>query len=99
VIPGEGTFSMPLVMGLVRGAPHAEEARKYLDWLLTPEAQAEFSRGFFRPVLSGSMPPDVASKFLPASDYERARNLDLAKMAGAADALKKAWLEEIRQSH
>ena len=98
VIPREGAFSMPLVMGLVRGAPHAEEARKYLDWLLTPEAQAEFSRGFFRPVLAGSMPADVASKFLPSKDYERARNLDLAKMAGAADALKKAWLEEIRQS-
>jgi putative spermidine/putrescine transport system substrate-binding protein len=97
VIPKEGTFSMPLVMGLVKDAPHADEARKYLDWLLTPEAQAEFSKGFFRPVVEGTVPPDIASKFLPAADYRRARTLDLAKMAAASDALKKAWLDEIRR--
>jgi len=82
---------------MVKGAPHPEETRKYLDWLLTNEAQAEFSRGFFRPIVEGSLPEEVASKFLPAADYKRARNLDLAKMAGASDALKKAWLDEIRR--
>lgn len=97
VIPSEGTFSMPLVMGMVRGAPHPDETRRYLDWLLTAEAQAEFSKGFFRPVVEGTIPADIASKFLPAAEYRRARNLDLAKMAGAADALKKAWLDEIRR--
>ncbi|HXM79490.1 MAG TPA: extracellular solute-binding protein [Thermoanaerobaculia bacterium] len=98
VIPKEGTFSMPLVMGMVRGAPHPEETRRYLDWLLTPEAQAEFSKGFFRPVVAGAISPEIAGKFLPPAEYARARNLDLAKMAAASDALKKAWLEEIRRS-
>ena len=42
------------------------------------------------------MPPEVASHFLPEKEYKRARALDLAKMAGAADALKKAWAERIR---
>ncbi|MCA1580400.1 MAG: extracellular solute-binding protein [Acidobacteria bacterium] len=97
VLPKEGTFSMPLVMGMVKGAPHPGETRKYLDWLLTAEAQAEFSKGFFRPVIEGTIPPEIASKFLPAADYRRARTLDLAKMASAADALKKAWLDEIRR--
>lgn len=31
VIPEEGTITMPLVMGLVKGAPHEAEAKKYLD--------------------------------------------------------------------
>lgn len=97
VIPREGTFTMPLVMGLVRGAPHADEARKYLDWLLTAEAQGEFAKGFFRPVVEGTLPPEIASKFLPAADYARARNLDLDRMAAASDSLKKAWLDEIRR--
>jgi putative spermidine/putrescine transport system substrate-binding protein len=97
VIPAEGTFSMPLVMGMVKGAPHPEETKKYLDWLLTAEAQAEFAKGFFRPIVESAMPPDVAAKFLPAADYSRAKNLDLARMAAASDALKKAWLEEVRQ--
>jgi putative spermidine/putrescine transport system substrate-binding protein len=96
VIPREGTFTMPLVMGMAKGAPHPEETRRYFDWLLGPEAQAEFAKAFFRPVLARAMPADVAAKFLPAREYARARSLDLARMAAAADALKKAWLDEIR---
>jgi putative spermidine/putrescine transport system substrate-binding protein len=96
VIPREGTFTMPLVMGMAKGAPHPEETRRYFDWLLGPEAQAEFAKAFFRPVLARAMPADVAAKFLPAREYAGARPLDLARMAAAADALKKAWLDEIR---
>lgn len=96
VIPAEGTFTMPLVMGLVQGAPRAAEAKKYLDWLLTPPAQAEFARGFFRPVILGTLPADLQSKLLPEKEYTRARDLDLRKMAVASEALKKAWREEIR---
>jgi putative spermidine/putrescine transport system substrate-binding protein len=96
VIPAEGTFTMPLVMGLVKGAPREAEAKKYLDWLLTPAAQAEFAKGFFRPVVPGTLPADLKSKFLPEKEYSRARDLDLAKMAAASDSLKKAWMEEIR---
>jgi putative spermidine/putrescine transport system substrate-binding protein len=98
VIPAEGTFTMPLVMALVKGAPHKDDAKKYLDWLLTAPAQAEFAKSYFRPVLPGALPPDIAAHFLPEKEYKRARSLDLARMAAAADALKKAWTEEIRGS-
>jgi len=98
VIPREGSFSMPLVMGLVKGAPHEAEARRYLDWLLTPAAQAEMARGYFRPVIAGSMPKEIEARFLPAADYRRVRDLSLGDSAAAADALKKAWLAEIRGS-
>jgi putative spermidine/putrescine transport system substrate-binding protein len=98
VIPAEGSFTMPLVMGMAKGAPHPEETRRYFDWLLTKPAQAEFAKAYFRPILPGALPADIAAKFLPESDYQRARPLDLARMAGAADALKKAWLDEIRGS-
>ncbi|HXI14382.1 MAG TPA: extracellular solute-binding protein [Thermoanaerobaculia bacterium] len=96
IIPSEGSFSMPLVMGLVKGAPHPVEAKKYLDWLLTAPAQAEMSRGYFRPVLKGAMPKDVAARFLPDSFYKKVRTLSLADSAAAADALKRAWLEQVR---
>lgn len=98
VIPSEGTFTMPLVMGLVKGAPHKAEAKKYLDWLLTPPAQAEFAKAYFLPVVPGALPKEIAARLLPETEYKRARALDLAKMAAAADALKKAWVEEIRGS-
>lgn len=96
VIPREGSFSMPLVMGLVKGAPHEAEARRYLDWLLTPAAQAEMSRGYFRPAIAGTMPPEIAARFLPALEYRRVRDLPLADSAAAADALKKRWTAEVR---
>jgi putative spermidine/putrescine transport system substrate-binding protein len=97
VIPSEGSFSMPLVMGMVKGAPHPQATKRYLDWLLTEPAQAEFAKGFFRPILASSVPKDIASKFLPASDYSRVKNLELAKMASASDALKTAWLEQVQR--
>ena len=98
VIPAEGTFTMPLVMALVKGAPHKGEAKKYLDWLLSPAAQAEFAKSYFLPVVPGTLPKEIAGRLLPAKEYQRARPLDLARMAAAADALKKAWVEEIRGS-
>ena len=98
VIPSEGSFSMPLVMGMVKGGPHPAETRKYFDWLLTPEAQGEFAKGYFRPVMDDAIPQSVASQFLPAANYQRVRSLDLAKMAAASDGLKRAWLEQIRGS-
>ena len=81
VIPSEGTFTMPLVMGLVKGAPHKAEAKKYLDWLLTAPAQGEFAKAYFLPILPGATPKEIAAHFLPAGEYKRARALDLAKMA------------------
>jgi len=97
VIPEEGSVSMPLVMGMVDGAPHPAATRDYLDWLLTAPAQAEFARSYFRPVIPGTMPPEVEKNFLPAADYERVENLDLGEMAAASDALKRAWQERIRR--
>lgn len=96
VIPAEGSFSMPLVMGMAKGAPHPEAARAYLDWLLTPEAQGQFARAYFRPVIADAIPADVAPNFLPDEVYSGVVALELEAMAESADALKRAWLERIR---
>ena len=95
VIPSEGSISMPLVMGLVKGAPHEKLAKAYLDWLLTPEAQGEMAKSYFRPIMPGTLPADLKAKFLPDSAYAKVKNLPLADMAAASDELKKAWLEQI----
>jgi putative spermidine/putrescine transport system substrate-binding protein len=99
VIPSDGTFSMPLVMALVKGAPHEAAAKKYLDWLLTDEAQAEMAKSFFRPVVTSALPADLKEKFLPDTAYASVKNLPLAPMADASDALKKAWLTEVGEQH
>jgi len=96
VIPKDGSVSMPLVMGMVKGAPHEDRVKEYLDWLLTEQAQSIFAKSFFRPVIPGTMPADVAAKFPPKEDYKGVQNLNLAEMSAAADGLKKAWLKEVR---
>jgi putative spermidine/putrescine transport system substrate-binding protein len=95
VIPRDGTVSMPLVMGMVKGAPHKEAAQRYFDWLLTNEAQAEFARSYFRPVVAGTLPAELRERFLPDAAYAGVRNLPLGEMAAASDALKQAWLAAI----
>jgi len=95
VVPKDGTVSMPLVMGMVKGAPHAAATERYFDWLLSPEAQAAFAQSFFRPVVAGTLPAELRGKFLPDAAYAGVKNLPLGEMASASDALKKAWLAEI----
>jgi putative spermidine/putrescine transport system substrate-binding protein len=95
VIPAEGTITMPLVMGLVKGAPHREEAEKYLDWLLTDEAQRLMAASFFQPVMPVDLGPELQGKFPPKSAYAKARVLPLDQLAAQADGIKKRWEKEI----
>ena len=95
VIPEEGTITMPLVMGMVKGAPHPEETRRYLDWLLGPKAQSLFAESFFKPVAQVSLPDGLASRFPPRSAYAKARVPSLREMAARADAVKMRWEEEV----
>jgi putative spermidine/putrescine transport system substrate-binding protein len=81
VIPMEGTLTVPYVMVLTKGAPHETEARKVLDFTLSDEGQALWAKAFLRPVRTTTLPPEVASKFLPDSDYARAHTVDYGHMA------------------
>jgi putative spermidine/putrescine transport system substrate-binding protein len=95
VIPSEGTITMPLVMGLVKGAPHKEAAKKYLDWLLTNEAQLLMAESFFQPVMPVKLDSSLQAKFPPKSAYSRAKVLPLDQLAAQADSTKKRWEKEI----
>ncbi|HVE38379.1 MAG TPA: extracellular solute-binding protein [Planctomycetota bacterium] len=41
----EGTLVIPNSAALLKGAPHAANARKFLDWLLRPETEVLLSKG------------------------------------------------------
>ena len=96
VIPAEGTITMPLVMGMVKGAPHPEETKKYLDWVLGPTAQRLMAESFFQPVMAVDLPADLKAKFPPAEAYAKAVLLPLDEMAANADAVKAHWSQEIK---
>jgi len=92
VIPREGTITVPYVMALTKGAPHEANGKKVLDFVLSDEGQALWAAAYLRPVRAVKLPPDVASKFLPASDYARVKPVDFNAMARAQRGFGEAYL-------
>ena len=93
VIPAEGTISVPYVMSLVKGAPHEANGKKVLDFVLSDEGQSIWANAFLRPVRASAMSKEAAAKFLPASDYARAKPVDFAKMAEKQQAFGEQYLK------
>jgi len=93
VIPKEGTISVPYVMSLVKNAPHQANAEKVLDFVLSDEGQKLWANAYLRPVRASAMSPATAAKFLPASDYARAKPVDFAKMAAQQQAFGERYLQ------
>lgn len=77
VSPCEGTGYEIGSMSIVRGARHPQEARRFYDWALTPEAQAIAAKnGSFQLASNEATPvppeaPDLGSIRLIAYDFEK----------------------------
>ena len=95
VIPAEGSIRIPYTMSLVKGAPHADNGKKLIEFCLSPEGQKLFAEGFVRPIDPTALTDDLRDKFLPDSDYERVLELDYAAMANAQDAFMDVWVSEV----
>ena len=93
VIPAEGTITVPYVMSLVKGAPHEANGKKVLDFVLSDEGQRIWANAYLRPVRANTMSKEAAAKFLPASDYARAKAVDFAKMADKQQAFGQQYLQ------
>ena len=93
VIPKEGTIAVPYVMSLVKGAPHDANGKKVLDFVLSDEGQKLWANAYLRPVRAQTLGADVASKFLPASEYARAKPVDFGKMAAGQQAFGLQYLQ------
>ena len=52
-----------------------------LDFTLSDKGQAVWANAFLRPVRASAMARKLAAKFLPASEYARAKFVDCKKMA------------------
>lgn len=95
VIPSEGTLVVPYVMGLVSKGPNAENGKKALDFVLSDEGQALWANAYLRPVRTVAMPKQVQARFLPASEYAKAKTVDYGKMAQVQKAFSDRYLKEM----
>ena len=96
VLPAEGTVVVPYVQSLVAGAPNEENGKRMLDFMLSDEGQAIWTNAYLRPARPIELPEEVASRFLPAEDYERATPLDYAEMERAQSGFGERYLAEVR---
>lgn len=96
VIPCEGSVVFPYVTSLVRNAPDEEKAEKVLDYFLSDKGQALWANAYLRPARPIELPQSVKEKFLPDSDYARAKSVDWAKMEAAQNAFTARYLVEVR---
>lgn len=96
VIPQEGTVVVPYVMSLVKNGPNPAKGKAILDFIMSDDGQKVWANAFLRPIRASAMSKEAASKFLPASDYARAKPLDYAKMAAVQNAFAERYLNEVR---
>jgi putative spermidine/putrescine transport system substrate-binding protein len=95
VIPSEGSIVVPYVMSMVKNDPNPANAKKMLDFVLSDEGQRVWADAFLRPI-RGPIPASVKAKFLPDSDYARAKPEDYAKMAAVEKKFSDDYLAQVR---
>ena len=96
VIPVEGAVIVPYVMSLVKNGPNPAGAKKVLDHLMSDKGQAVWANAFLRPVRAKAMSREAQDKFLPATEYARAKAIDYGKMADVQAAFSKRYQDEVR---
>jgi putative spermidine/putrescine transport system substrate-binding protein len=95
VIPCEGSVVFPYVVSLVKGAPDKAKAEKALDYLLSDKGQAIWTNAYLRPARPIPLPDAVKAKFLPDSDYARAKSVDWAAMEAVQKGFTDRYLAEV----
>jgi putative spermidine/putrescine transport system substrate-binding protein len=96
VIPCEGSVVFPYVVGLVKNAPDKEKAKKVIDYLLSDKGQAIWTNAYLRPARPIELPEAVKAKFLPDSDYARAKAVDWGEMENVQKGFIDRYLAEVR---
>jgi iron(III) transport system substrate-binding protein len=94
IYPEDGTTAAPDGIALVKGAPHAAEARQFIDWALSKETQdflvEQMGR---RPVRTdGAVPPE-----LPPLDEIKTVPYDFAWSAGNKEEFVAKWTELVQE--
>lgn len=95
VIPNEGSIKIPYSISLVKNAPHPNNAKKLLDYVLSDDGQKIFAQGFVRPIRNITLSDDIKSKFLPDSDYARLKDVDFDKMNKAQTAFIDLYKKQV----
>ncbi|KEY60346.1 ABC transporter substrate-binding protein [Serratia sp. DD3] len=96
VIPQEGSITVPYVISLVKNAPHADNGKKVIDYVLSDRGQAIWANAYLRPVRTSTLSAEAKTHFLPDSEYDRTSTVDYQQMADAQKSFSARYLSEVQ---
>lgn len=96
VLPQEGSGFQINAINLVKGGPAAEAAKTFVDYALSPEAQAAFSAEmFYAPTNSKTVVPDAALSRTAANAMDRMVAIDWLEVAKVRDTITEQWRRRV----
>ncbi len=89
VIPREASAAAPYAISLVKGAPHPNAARLWLNFTMSEQGQALFAQGYVRPSVPGiALSAEMAAR-MPAAP--QLRPLDVVTAAAKKAEIDRDW--------
>ena len=96
VLPKEGSGFQINTINLVKGAPASDAAKTFIDYALSPEAQAAFSaQMFYAATNSKTAVPEAALKRTAAEDMDKMVEIDWLEVAKIRDAITEQWRRRV----
>ncbi|AQZ63838.1 hypothetical protein BKM31_22365 [[Actinomadura] parvosata subsp. kistnae] len=100
VYPEEGALPLIATVSVVKGAPHAGLAQKFVNALLEPSAQQAMAASNYNgPAVKGvQLPPELAAKVVTQERAAELRKLDWAAINKSRSAWTDRWNKEIEST-
>lgn len=98
VLPEEGSGFQINVIGLVKGGPASESAKKFIDYALSPEAQAAFAEQmFYAPTNSkaAALISETALERTAADAMDKMIDINWLEVAKVRDAITEQWRRRV----
>jgi putative spermidine/putrescine transport system substrate-binding protein len=96
VLPKEGSGFQINTINLVKNGPASQAAKTFIDYALSPEAQAAFSAEmFYAPTNSKTSVPENALKRTAANDMDKMVDIDWLEVAKVRDVITEQWRRRV----
>ena len=96
VLPEEGSVFQINSINLVKDAPNADAAKVFIDYALSPEAQAAFAKAmFYAPTNAKTELPEEVSSRTAAGSMDRMIEMSPLDLAAARERIMQEWRRNV----
>jgi putative spermidine/putrescine transport system substrate-binding protein len=96
IIPQDGAITVGSCLIFNKYSPHPHATALMYEYAFSEEGQLDRARGFARPIMDVSIPPDLQAKMLSSSEYQNAIPVnDPDALTRASREVARLWDEEV----